>query len=327
MRNCTCVKRLLRCCGIDEFDDFELMVLVHEATFEGKQKYNTKVRITAGAHSVCTDSSSRAIFQQPLHVTVEQGTQIVKVDLVDATKHDRVLATMSLDVMNHILTDQTAHSEASYNLSTQSKGIIKPKVKLTMVIDHEDDAERGLLTGVRTCGTDVDILVRQQLQKAKQEGVAAHGEDKLTEMEVLKEACAGPLELFEGLGKTNNVYVAVLGPPETRRWVFGIWKDKKDFFAKKPAHQEIDMLKIETVQGDPSRHHVFVINCFDGSRNHKSLTFRRIDRARDVWVEIIHLLVVKARQAHKQRKDNKTMRLTGVQSTSLAAASRPSGRF
>merc|ERR1719326_791045 len=113
-----------------------------------------------------------------------------------------------------------------------------------MVASQGDDAEKGLLADV---DMDVDILVRQQLKKAKQEGLA-HGEEGLSELDVLKHACAGPLELFEGLGKTHNVYVAVLGPPTSRRWVLGIWNNQKDFENKKHAAQEIDLTKIETVQ-------------------------------------------------------------------------------
>lgn len=310
-RSCPCVKRILRCTGHDEFDDFELMVLVHDATFEGRAKMSTLIRITAGSHVVKTDASSRGIFQQPLHITVEQGCRQIIVDLCDTS--DRVLASLVIDVMGNILSETGPQSECDYVMNTKSKGIIKPKVKLTMVVSNDDDCEAGLLTGM---STDVDILVRQQLHKAKQEG-QAHGDTQLTEMEVLKEAASGPLEVFEGLGQTHNVYVGVLGPPESRRWVFGVWKSKQDFLARKPAAQEIDLLKIETVQGDPTRHHVFVINCFDGSRNHKSLTFRRIDRARDVWVEIIHLLVLKCRAAKKAQKAQSP----GGRATSYGASS------
>merc|ERR1719359_306787 len=96
MRDCTCVKRLLRWTGTDEFDDFELMILVHEAIFEHKDaKITTVVRVTAGAQTVSTDPNTNGIFQQPLHVLVEQGTDHIVVDLIDT--RSRVLATLPLD--------------------------------------------------------------------------------------------------------------------------------------------------------------------------------------------------------------------------------------
>merc|ERR1719265_3034203 len=292
---------MLRVTGHDEFDDFELMMLVHEAQFEKREaKMTTVVRVTAGSHVVKTDPNSNGIFQQPLHITVEQGTQRVVVDLLDT--HDRVLATLTLDCQEHLLEPRSLQPEMIYVMKQKGKGVRNPKIKLTMVVGNSSDAEKGLLSGV---SSDVDILVRQQLRKAKEEGKEQGQGEAISEMEVLKQACAGPLELFEGLGKTTSVFVAVLGPPTSRHWVLGIWGDKRDFAAKKHALKEVDLLKLQSVQADPTRHHVFVINYYDESRVRQSLTFRRIDRARDVWVEILHALVQKVRDARKERKSDR----------------------
>jgi len=307
LRDCACMKKLLRFIGHDEFDDFELMILVHEATFESKAKMSSSVKVTAGRQNVQTDANSDGVFQQPLHIQVEQGTENVVVELLDSRSY--VLAEMKLEIMGHILNEQNLQPEMVYSMKQKPRSqITKPKVKLTMVVSKGGDEETGLLAGM---SSDVDILVRQQLAKAKQEGHhigEGHEGEPLSEMEVLMQACAGPLELFEGLGKTHNVYVAVSGPPHSKRWILGIWNDKKEYDAKRTPKQEVELLKIETVQGDPTRHHVFVINCFDESRVRKQLTFRRIDRARDVWVEILHLLVTKARDAKKAMKTQASVR-------------------
>lgn len=296
LRDCGCCKRLLRCLGHDEFDDFDLMILVHEANFESRDKLNVVVQVTAGSHVVKTDPCAGGMFQQPVHIFVEQGTHDVTVDLLD--NKGRILATLELEVMGHILAEHSLQPEMVYSMKQKGKGISKPKIKLTMVASMQGDAEKGLLTDM---DMDVDILVRQQLKKAKQEGIE-HGQEGLSELDVLKAACAGPLELFEGLGKTRNVYVAVIGPPIAKRYVLGIWGSQNDYEHKKNAMQEIELLKIELVQGDPTRHHVFVVKCFDEARVRQTLTFRRIDRARDVWVELLHLLVMKAREQKKALK-------------------------
>jgi len=309
LRDCTCVKRCLRCFGHDEFDDFELVVLVHEAIFEKKTdaRKTTIVRITAGAHVVKTDPTSNGYFQQPLHVQVNQGTQRIVVDLLDSS--ERVLATLPLDTVHNVLASKTLQPEMVYTMKLKGKGIRNPKVKLTMVVQTEKDMESGLMSGISGAGmnSDVDILVRQQLRKARDaRRTTNEGEQEgVSEMEVLKNACAGPLEVFERLGNTRDVHVAVLGPPSSRRWVLGIWHDKRDFEAKRSPSQEIDLLKVQSVQADPSRHHVFMITYHDSSHVRQALTFRRIDRARDVWVEILHIMVTKAheqRQALKLRK-------------------------
>lgn len=297
MRDCACWKRILRTTGHDEFDDFELMMLVHEAVFERREaKLSTVVRVTAGRHSVRTDPSSNSIYQQPLHIMVEQGTENIAVELLDS--RDRVLATLLLGVMDDVL--QVGHQpEQIFTMKQKDKHIRHPRIKLTMDVqadDSDDDMEKGgLLIGG---SSDVDSLVRLQLAKAREEGKALGGEG-LSEFDVLKQACAGPLELFTSLGKTSNVYVSIVN---AKRLVLGIWGDKRNFDAKKRPMQEVDLLRIQSVQSDPSRIHVFVINYFDESRVRQSFTFRRVDRGRDVWVEIIHLLVQKVRDARDNRR-------------------------
>jgi len=294
IRDCYCFKRLLLWVGHDKFDDFELMVLVHEAIFEKKEsKLTTVVRVTAGKQQVETDPNSNGIFQQPLHIMVEQGTEHVVIDLMD--NKSRVLASLSLDAMQDVMLVKVHEPEKTYNMKPKNKRLHSPKVKLSMVISSGQDLEEGLLS--KGTVSDVDLLVRQQFLKC--------GEG-LSELEVLKQSCSGPLERFEGLGTTTSIWVAVLGPPTSRRWVMGIWSEKQDYDQKKHALQEIDLLRVQSVQADPTRHHVFVLNYYDESRVSQTLTFRRVDRARDVWVEILSLLVQRAHESRNALKREKT---------------------
>lgn len=302
LRDCMCCKRLLRCLGHDEFDDFELVMLVHEAMFltTSNVKLTTVVQVTAGAHVVRTDANSNGIFQQPLHLTVEQGAETIVVDLLD--NHSRVLATMSLDTVAQVL--EPAHqTEKLFGMKPKGKGIRNPKIKLTMVVEAAADVEQGLLSGE---SADVNILLQQQLAKAREDCRKAHG-GGASDTDVLKQACSGPLEIFEGLGQASSAYVAVMGPPASKRWVLGIWKDKRAFDAGGPTLKEVDLLRVQSVQSDPARHNVFAINYFDESRVRHALRFRRTDRARDVWVDLFHHVIQCAReyrQAKKQRKAN-----------------------
>lgn len=294
-RDFLCLKRLFLWTGRDKFDDFELMVLVHEAIFEktvaAVAKLTTIVRLTAGNHVVKTESSSNSIFQQPLHVLVEQGTKKVVVDLLDGSS--RVLASLMLDPAQDIIGVKRHEGDKLYKMKIRDKRIRSPKIKLSIVVSTDPDMEQGLLSDMNS---DVDILVRQQFLKCGQ---------GLSEMEVLKQSCAGPLELFEGLGTTTNIWVAVQGPPTSRKWMLGIWSDRHSFDSKKAAFQEVDLLKIQSVQADPIRNHIFVINYYDESRVQQSMHFRRVDRARDVWVEIFHLLVQRAHDSRRAMKRDK----------------------
>lgn len=287
-RDCLCLKRLFLWSGHDKFDDFELMVMVHEAIFEKvEDERSTMVRVTAGRHSAKTDTNCKGIFQQPLHLLVEQGTEYVVVDLLD--RFSRVLASLTLDVTLEIINVKN-HSERVYNMKRRDKKKGSPKVKLSMVVNTEQDMEQGLLLDKKS---EIKFLVQQQFLKC--------GEG-LSEAEVLKKSSAGPLELLESMGNSKGVWVAVHGPPSSKRWTLSIWKDKHDCDNKKCAIQEVDLLRIQSVQADSTLQHVFEISYYDESRLRQTLTFRCMDRARDVWVEILHLLVQRAYESRLIKK-------------------------
>jgi hypothetical protein len=317
------------------------MILVHEAMFDCKEaKLVTVVKVSAGTQSVRTDANSNGIFQQPLHIDVEQGTEFVTLELLDM--NSTVLAELKLEVAKDLvarsLQPETIHV---LRLTRQGKraDITNPKLKVTMVVGNDDRTEEGLLSETHM-SQEVDILVRQQLRKAKEDRLASNagtgsGDEEASpqsDLEVLKRAGAGPLEVFEGLGKTTSVYVAVLGPPETRRWILSVHQDVHDCACRKNPMLEVDLLKVESVQADPTRHHVFVVNYYDQGRVRQTLTFRRMDRARDVWVEILHLLVQKARDAKDQKANLKAEMKRGHSmidrsaSSSFRVRSRASGR-
>lgn len=305
------MKRCLRGIGYDECDDFDLMAMVHQATLDSGHSKRLQLRITAGDNVVQTDSSPNGIFQQALHISVVQGTYELVLDLLDK---NRVVATMPLRA-NKVQKEETARGEITYKMSSKNKHYRNVRVMLSFEIDRRDDMEKGMLANMTS---EVDILVRQQLQKVK-----SSGEDA-SELGLLMSACEGPLEIFGAqwakLGAHSLVYVGVLGPPASRRFVLGLWDDKYSFEARKHARQEVDLLRVESVQSDPIRNHVFVVAYYDENRIRQTLTFRRRDRARDVWVEILQLLVTKAHDTRKAQKEKRgtqhSLRRTGHSSSS-----------
>jgi hypothetical protein len=273
------------------------MMLVHDAQFESvRTKQTTVVRVTSGRHMVRSDPNSDGVFQQALHLTVEQGTQTIDIDLLNS--FGSILASLELRPLEDVLNRSVDRSEHTFVMESHQKGILNPKIKLTMVVDDLEIDESDAVC----VATDVDNLVRMHLAKAKREQ-ASSGEDT-SEIGVLQKACQGPLERFQGLGSTCQLWVSVLGPPASRRWALGLWRDREAFTAGKEPMEEIDLLKLKTVQADPARHHVFFLQYYDENRVRQSCGFRRTDRGRDVWVECIYLLVQKVhelRDASKQQ--------------------------
>jgi len=301
-RDIGCVKSMLRWVGVDRFDDFEVMILVHDATFslgKGKQvqlaKMKTFAKITAGVQTVETDPNYKGIFQQPLAVFVEQGTSEILIEICD--HRSRVLASLKLDPFVDILQAEVLPSEQVYTMKQKRKDALNPKIRLSMVLDAGDDMETGLLAR-SDLDHEMNWQIRQQLQKAKTHCDLGK-DDEMDDVEVLMQSCSGPLDLFQGLGNADTVHAAIVGPPHQRKYVLGLWASEREFEIKAKPLQEVEILRIRSVQADPARANVFVISYFDKDRVSQVLTFRRIDRPRDVWVQMMHLLI----KMHHERKN------------------------
>mmetsp|Transcript_84150 Transcript_84150/g.223425 ORF Transcript_84150/g.223425 Transcript_84150/m.223425 type:complete len:362 (-) Transcript_84150:68-1153(-) len=318
MRDCTCIKKWMRATGTDKFDDFEMMLLVHEVLMQNTKKLTTAVRVTAGGHTVKTDESNKGIFQQPLSIFVEQGTESIDVELLDARGH-KVLASVKLDPIQDVLRPKQLLHEKVMPMKQKSKGVLNPRIKLTVMLESADEAEQGLLSGVDIgLGAEANMMLRQQLQKVLLEeelretnemegGTESHGQGGMSDLELLAKGCCGPLEMFGAWGAKETVFIGVRGPPNSKRYYLGVWKNQESFErAFNKGSPEIDLLRVTSVQPDPGRTEVFAVNYLDGHKVKKKLTFRILDRNRDVWVEMFMLLI---KMMHDQKEQKKKTRL------------------
>jgi len=287
--------------GYDSFDDFEVVMLVHEAHYDQQgEKSKSSVRFIAGSHVVQTDANANGTFQQPLTLFVEQGTSVIKCELLDG--RDKVLAHLKFfpeaDVL-HKAKNFSLPSEQVFSMKQKEKKVTNPKLRLSMAVDSDlNDAETGLLSGM-SMSSDTRYMVKQQLHK-----VLAEGGDATTtsEVDMLAHACCGPLDMFAGLGEAKTVHVGVVGPPYQRKYTFSIWESKLSMEKRDRAKSECDLMRVRSVQADPSRANVFIINYVDTDRVTKQFSFRRIDRSRDVWVEMLQLLIKNVHESAPARR-------------------------
>lgn len=295
IRNCKCCKRCLRCIGRDKFDDFELNVLVHSVDVANKKgKVTCFVRVTADKEEAQTSTTSKGVFNEQCTLTVLQGINVIQIELLD--HKERLLASMTMDVTKDILAPKELPTEKEYAMKHE-RGMLtnNPKLKLSMILDGPaDDEETGLLSGI---SSDANIMVRQQIKTAVA-GAKVGGANK-SDLEVLRDACAGPLDHFQEMGRVVGVYVAILGPPAQKKYAIGVWQTKGDYEERHKPLETIDLMHVKGVQPDPSRGNIFMINYVEKSKvrkdkeeDHKSV-FRTIDRSRDAWVEMLHLLLKK----------------------------------
>uniref|UniRef100_A0A7S1SAX5 CERLI1-like PH domain-containing protein n=1 Tax=Alexandrium catenella TaxID=2925 RepID=A0A7S1SAX5_ALECA len=313
LRDCGCCKRWLRMTGTDPFDDFEMMILVHKVSFTASSKIPCHVRIQAGDHEVCTDLETSGIFQQALSIFIEQGTEVLKFELRNSS--DTVLAELQMKVAKEILHLDDAKnsgsppsvSEKMFVMKQKNKNVLNPRVVLTFASESPGDEEQALLHGLNA-SNEVEWMLQQQLHKTQlQDAKTGDGQkpEQLSEIALLARGCFGPLHMFGTLGSKRMVYVGVLGPPRRKKFTLHVWDSEHDFREDKPAQQEVDLLRVSSVAPDPGRSEVFTVSHVNKDKLPQKAVFQRIDRSRDVWVELLMILVGKVHEEHNKKKDKK----------------------
>jgi hypothetical protein len=299
------------------------MVVVSEAYCDHKgDKMKTLVKVVAGHHAAQTDPSSNGKFQQPLHIHVEQGTEKVTIELHEENKKG-ALASMSMRTWEDILTQKGIDKPQKRLLvlpkDKKAQRIANPSVTFYMSVGDALDEETGLLASshMGDLHSDTKIMLQQQLKRAAKSTATRSGvssdhtsEEGVSEIQQLKRACAGSLDMFEGFGGTRTVYLAVRGPPDSRSWILGIWSDKEDFERRGKGIKEIDVKRIKGVQHDPQRTNVFAINYFDQNRVPQREQFRIRDLNRDVWVNMLKMMVDQVRKADADVKKKTSIEKT-----------------
>lgn len=276
-----------------------MMIMVHSASFEAaSKKIHTCVKVSAGQHTVITESSSKGVFQQPLGLHVDQGTDFIVVDLVQDS--DVVIGRLKLDPAKDIL-EAGGATEKTFNMRSKKKGVLNATVTLTMVCGDDGDMETGLLSGK----DGVNWLTMQHMKKT----VAQVKEDtgNCDEMDVLKEACCGPVLVNEMFGSKSPAYIGIIGPPASRRWTLGLWDDEEDYRERGAPKTEIELLRVSATQADPSQPEFFHVAYVDESRLKQTLTCSHVDRSREVWVEMLQLLISKVREKKEGMKHTRKM--------------------
>jgi len=306
LRDCSCCKRLLRISGTDPFDDFEMMILVHEVSFTTTSKPAVYVRIKAGEYEVCTDPESSRKFQQALCIFIEQGTEDLKFELLDTS--DKVLAELKMNIMKELLKEEDSIPgsdrivEKTFIMRQKNKHVLNPRIKLTFSPECPGDEEKALLTGI-SASSETEWMLQQQLAKVTE--AEKEGSKELSEIALLAKGCFGPLEMFGTLGAKRHVYVGILGPPRRKKFALHIWDTERDYHSDKAPKETIELLRISAVAGDPGRSEVFTLSHVDSQKQQHKAVFERVDRPRDVWVELLQIIVTRVHEDYQMKKKNR----------------------
>jgi len=289
-----------------------MMITIHQVQFTSKAKVSTCVKVKCGDMVVTTDMNEGGSYHQAVSLFVEQGSSVIDFDLLDNRK--RVLAQLRLDIMKDIFRDgePVSVTEKVFVMKQKQKQILSPKITLTFSPEQVGDEEKALLTGINA-SAETEWMLAQHLRRVdeqQQDITEGKGQvaEQLSEIQLLAKGCCGPLERFQKLGKTDRVYVGVVGPPMKKRFSFHIWKSEQEYKDEQAAIAEIDLLRITSVSQDPSRPEGFAISYVGDSKERTHIKFNRVDRSRDVWVEMLQLLVAKVHADREGKKKGKSQK-------------------
>jgi len=311
------VKWLFHKTGVDSFDDFELTIAVHEAMYISPKEISTCVRITVGEQQVVTEADTRGQFHQHVSVFVEQGSQVVLVELMEG-KGSYVLAVLELDLTKDILERVEPYKHEIFSMVQKNKGVSRPCIKISILTESHTDEEKQLMTHVLSdiqvsahADERVEAMVYEQLKRAHQDvahqsaNPDAPPEDAPSKHVVLAGGNTGPLEMILSWGDWKKVHVSVKCPPAHRKYKFCIWDSNRDQERGNAPTTEIDLYKVLSVQPDPHRPDCFAITYGVDPKTKRTdtLTFKRVDRHRDVWVEMLSMQIKAAREQKKEKKN------------------------
>lgn len=309
LRHCSLCRWCLRMTGLDKFDDFQLWITVHEMAFVSPEvSTTTRVRLVAGEHQAATDAVSGRSVGQVLEMTIEQGTEVLRVDIMDAYS-SRVLASVDLNIQEDILEAKEEILERTYDMQEKKKGIKNPRIKLSIKKDSEGkDEERGLAApgpappAAAPAGGRPPAQVRFQRQTIEAD---AHSTLEEISSGQLMARCCGSLEMQSSWNSKELVYAAVKGPPQRKKYSLGVWKSENSCQNDDKEMLFLDILRIVTVQNHPMSNEAFIINYAETQTEKKSVTFWVVDRPRDSWVKYLALMIQKCREmkgAERTRK-------------------------
>lgn len=270
LRDYALMRKMFLTFGIDAYPDFEFVMVVHEASYDySRGRFATKVRVRSGNHVVETDPSETASFQQPFSICVEQGVDIVRVELLDAGRR-KVVAFLDLDVMEDIMGSRTDPVRGKlYTMSQKAKVITNPRIRLSLEVEQPDDKVGTLPFNEADVENAVDSKLKKQI-----------------------EAVRGSVQRCEG-GRTHKVFIAAF---HQKKGYLGVWKDADAFADGDQFESKIDLLKVRKVEATPQSDNKFDIKYVEGS-NQERMTLACADaRERDNYSKSMISLITALRE-------------------------------
>lgn len=306
LRSLGCIRVLYRFLRIDTFPDVKLSVVISEVSFTGDCS-ETFVRITAGDEVHETQHSTDGNYRESCELYVAQGTEVILVELCDSWGYTK--ATLPLDPIADLRLDS---QDCGFEKQTVAMDDVEgsedvTRARIQMAFYGESFADDTRFAHILEHVQEEDrVLVEQQLLMTYKANYGSLDPESggPTEFELATKTCSGPVKIYGGWGSTREVYIAVLGPPRSADWVLGVWPDQESFEKGRDAQEKINLLRVLSVQAEPTRKDVFVVNFMVTRTQKQRLVMERIDRSRDVWVDMIKVVVnyVHERRARRQRR-------------------------
>jgi len=282
-------------------------VMVAKLKFTAASGLGTLVRLTADDQVTQTDVSYDKAFYEVFRLFIPQGTEEVVVELMDEDE-STVYASLVLDPILDLRlgTDAPGFDEQELTMDELRDDMTRAKIVIGFFADDGDKRFDDIIA--RTDGGVDQATVEHYLERARQSLESSGDDDEKaapSQLEVSAWACTGPVVVWSQLGSRREAFLGVRGPPTTGDWQLGVWLDRESFEKGMDAFESINLLRVVAVQAEPSRSDMFIVVYMLTRTQKQRLVCQRLDRSREVWVEMLKVVVQFVHEMRAKRLKHK----------------------
>merc|ERR1719277_1996777 len=154
------------------------------------------------------------------------------------------------------------------------------------------------------------VLMEAHLERTYTEHFASQTgrRHRPSSLELVAKACEGPVHVYGAWGSKKDVFLGVVAPSPGAgtEWSIGIWSTEHEFKRGGNPTETISILRVMSIQPETQRPEVFLVNFMITRTQKQRLVFERIDRSRNLWVEMLMLLteLVHQERIEKRKKQH-----------------------
>lgn len=306
-----------RVCGKDEFEGFDLRVVIHNISENKRSSGKFQIRVVHDTKVYKSSESESGRWNETVNVKVQQGVPDIVLELwhFPVVGNIKKVAESYVDIKRDII-DRNYPMQALVQL--RKRGM--RDCMLNVSFERPDIVSDDVLASVKTPVSDE---LRYRVSKASHSMPASpHADPAINEIQALSHVLCGPIKTTRGvLGQMTHCYYAVVhdkNKPMHQGWYWARWQSLQAREAGEPPEKRMAITQIVEVKATKTNDEFAMIWSKDGEQ--KVQVFQSVDRSRTVWIEGLKIFVRKLYELTK-RESRRASALNTIQEVGLGGNS------